>query len=108
MRDIRDDLADRLRELGDERRRLAATLKALEMQEVAVKALLDAENRQFGVPTASLGQIGTSGNVPDLKSSRRFVLECLGDGQESSVSRMRRQASQLETFSNENGGSAWS
>jgi hypothetical protein len=61
-----------------------------------------AENRRFGAATVSLS-VSALQETSLTSVYRRFVLECLGDGQDWSVSRMRRQAMQLETFSNEDG-----
>jgi hypothetical protein len=112
VRDIRDDLTDRLKIIAEKRRRILASIKALDMQEAAIKALLEVEDARFGGESLPLGE-GTSADANALQATataptsifRRFVLERLNDGQEWSLSRMRRQAIESGLSPNEDGQS---
>jgi len=103
MRDIRDDLAERLQRIEQERTRLTAALRALEIQEAAVKALLAAEDRRLGGDALPLGDETA---IPETATSptsvfRRFALACLSNGQEWSLSQIRKAAVErgIATFS---------
>jgi hypothetical protein len=93
MRDIRDDLNDRLRKIAELRQHLLGQLRALEVQEAAAKAMLLAEDARFGGEELPLGDSASAQPVTSPTSVfRRFVLECLNDGREWSLSRLSKEA----------------
>jgi hypothetical protein len=93
MRDIRDDLAERLQVLARERRRLLADLKALDVQEASVKALLEGEDRRFGGDGLPLGDDDAKSAAGSPTSVfRRFALDCLNSGKDWSLSQMSKEA----------------
>jgi hypothetical protein len=110
MRDIRDDLTDRLKVIAEKRRRILAAIKALDVQEAAIKSLLEAEDTRFGGESLPLGERADANALQATATAptsifRRFVLECLNNGQEWSLSRMRRQAIESGLSPNEDGQS---
>ena len=84
MRDIRDHLLERLKKTAAERHRLQTALRALDIQEAAVKALLEAEDQQLAGDSTFLLKTGDPAS-PAIAAAhilwvfRRFVLECLND-----------------------------
>lgn len=91
MRDIRDDLKERIASVSKEREDLQARLEAVANQEVALKSLLAEENARwnglepklFDVPNSTL-------NGHKLKPLGRLLLELLTDGNTWTTDRLAR------------------
>jgi hypothetical protein len=99
MRDIRQDLAERINAIRTEQSRLATELKELEAEEEALKALLQAENRRFPKRGATLfaAAIQDPAVAEAMESASRLgqvVLEALSDGKEWSLNRLKPFAEQ--------------
>jgi len=94
MRDIRDDLKERIASIAKEREEMEARLDAVAKQESALKSLLAEENarwnglepRLFDTPGPNLK------NGHKLKPLSRMLFEMLNDGTDWTTDRLARAA----------------
>jgi hypothetical protein len=99
MRDIRQDLAERLNDIRAERSRLAAEAEELEDQEEAIKALVQVENRRFHsrqvtLFAASIPDPAVAEAMESASPLAQALLEALSDGKEWSLDRLKPFAEQ--------------
>jgi len=86
MKDIRDDLRERLEEIKNDRAQFHRRLEALTEKENTIQALLEAEETRWGsqialpmgLPTQANGQRGSTAHS-------RFILDALRDGRARSL-----------------------
>jgi len=92
MRDIRDDLKERIASISKEREELQARLQTVASQESALMSLLAEENARWNGLEPKLFDPPSSRNGHKLKPLGRLLLELLTDGATWTTDRLARAA----------------
>ena len=94
MRDIRNDLRERLTEVESERRHLKEQLAVIDQEEHVVRRMLAHEDARWSGRQHSL--FAPPVIEPPMSPIRAFLLEAMSDGQSWSLERLKERAKEKE------------